>query len=121
MVFRKHSGSLMSRAISRRELLRAGGLMLPAGILLPAWMKAAAQTAAPFDYFISTAGSSSNPGTLAQPWDIGSLGTKASIYAGKRVGLIAGTYDVSAGNLTTRSFNASLFSVPSGTSAASPT
>ena len=49
-----------------------------------------------FDFYISTSGSSGNPGTLAQPWDIGSLNTKGTTYKGKRVGLIAGTYGVSS-------------------------
>lgn len=47
-----------------------------------------------FDYYISTSGSSGNPGTQAAPWDIGSLNTKQSTYTGKRVGLLNGTYNV---------------------------
>ncbi len=53
-----------------------------------------------FDYYIATAaggGLSTNPGTLALPWDILSLNTKRATYAQKRVGLLPGTYDMSAG------------------------
>jgi hypothetical protein len=108
--------------ISRRDVLRAGSALLPAGILLPAWLRAGAATTATFDYYISTTGSSSNPGTLASPWDIGCLNTKSGTYAGRRVGLIAGTYDVSSLNANTiLSFNTPLFAIPSGTSASSPT
>ena len=49
-----------------------------------------------FDFYISTSGSDSNPGTLASPWAITAINTKQSTYAGKRVGIIAGTYDVSS-------------------------
>ena len=49
-----------------------------------------------FDFFISTTGSNSNAGTLASPWAITAINTKQSTYAGKRVGIIAGTYDVSS-------------------------
>lgn len=47
-----------------------------------------------FDYYISTTGSDSNPGTLASPWAITALNdaAKRALYAGKRVGLLNGTY-----------------------------
>lgn len=121
MASRNRGNSFTGRMVSRRDVLRAGGVMIPAGILLPAWMRANAQTAAPtFDFFISTTGSDSNPGTLSQPWAITALNSKSSQYAGKKVGLVAGTYDVSAANLTPRLFNVPLYSVPSGSSS-SPT
>lgn len=71
-----------------------------------------------FDYYISTTGSDSNPGTLASPWSITALNSKQSTYAGKRVGLIAGTYDVS-GLMGT--FHSPALTINGGTSAASPT
>jgi hypothetical protein len=74
--------------------------MIPAGILLPAWLTAEAQTVSTFDYYISPTGSDSNPGTLAQPWAITSLRTVSNNFrlingAGKRIGLLPGTYNVS--------------------------
>lgn len=84
--------------ISRREILRLGGLVIPASVLLPAWMtKAKAQAVTTFDYYISTTGNDSNAGTLASPWAITSLISNSpnnGKIAGKRVGLIAGTYNV---------------------------
>lgn len=47
-----------------------------------------------FDYYISPTGSDSNPGTQSQPWAITALNTKRATYAGKRVGLLDGTYYV---------------------------
>jgi hypothetical protein len=49
-----------------------------------------------FDYYISTTGSDSNTGTLASPWAITAINSKQATYAGKRLGLMAGTYDVSS-------------------------
>jgi hypothetical protein len=49
-----------------------------------------------FDKYISTTGSDSNAGTLASPWAITAINTKQSTYAGLRVGLLPGTYDISS-------------------------
>jgi len=51
-----------------------------------------------FDYFIGPNGSDSNPGTLQQPWAITAINTKHSVYGGlgKKIGIIAGTYNVQA-------------------------
>lgn len=50
-----------------------------------------------FDFFISTTGSDANNGlTPATAWPITALNTKQSTYAGKKIGIIAGTYDVSS-------------------------
>jgi hypothetical protein len=50
----------------------------------------------PFDFYVSTTGSdSTGTGTLASPWAITAINTKQSTYAGKRLGLLPGTYDVS--------------------------
>src|SRR5579872_1515131 len=84
-------------ATTRRQLLKAGGMLIPAAALAPGIFlrTARASAAAPFDYYISTTGSDSNPGTLASPWAITAINTKQSTYAGKRVGLLPGTYPVS--------------------------
>lgn len=57
--------------------------------LLP--VVAAGQT---FDYYISTTGSNSNPGTVASPWAITAINDKQSTYAGTRVGLLPGVYNL---------------------------
>lgn len=115
------------RAISRREILRIGGVVIPASVMLPAWMTARAQTTTTFDFYISTTGNDGNPGTLAAPWAITSLqardphGNNAKM-AGKRVGLIAGTYTIDVS--VTHSLVASndndhcTFSLPPGSSSA---
>jgi hypothetical protein len=57
----------------------------------------AGSSGASFDYYISTTGRDSNPGTLASPWAITSLISNSvnnPKMVGKRVGLIAGTYKV---------------------------
>lgn len=45
-----------------------------------------------FDYYISSTGDDNNAGTLTSPWSITALNSKQSIYASKRIGLIAGLY-----------------------------
>jgi hypothetical protein len=84
--------------ISRRDLLRTGGCAVLVGAYAGLPRRARAATAAPstFDYYISTTGSNSNPGTLASPWAITALNSPSlrSLYAGKSVGLIAGVYNV---------------------------
>jgi len=88
------------------------------------WLpKAFGGTAATFDYYISTTGSDSNAGTLAAPWAITSFqNTSAnnSKMAGKRIGLIAGTYStagLSSSHGTDYTWN--LMNIPGGTSSAS--
>lgn len=49
-------------------------------------------TGTTFDYYIGPSGSDSNAGTLSSPWAITALWTKASTYAGKRLGILDGTY-----------------------------
>lgn len=73
---------------------------------------------ATFDYYISPTGSDSNDGlTTGTPWAITALNTKRATYAGKRVGLMDGTYDTSA---MTASASNPVLSLVSGTSG-SPT
>lgn len=84
---------------SRRDVLFRGGqalslLALPELLIRKAW---GSTTTTTFDYYISTTGSDSNAGTLASPWAITSLqdtNANNAKMAGKRIGLIAGTYDV---------------------------
>lgn len=86
-------------ATTRRQLLKAGGVLIPAAVVAPGilWRTArAAMAATTFDYYISPNGSDSNPGTLAAPWAITAINTKQSTYAGKRLGLLPGTYRVSS-------------------------
>ncbi|MGB9329443.1 MAG: right-handed parallel beta-helix repeat-containing protein [Steroidobacteraceae bacterium] len=114
------------RTTSRREILRIGTALIPAGIFLPAWLTAAAQTSSSFDFYISTTGSDSNPGTLSQPWAITSLiNASQNAYnaanwtkmSGKRIGLLPGTYNVSA-YMKPSSWTGAL-QLPGGTSSAS--
>lgn len=96
----KHDSKVADKAYAttRRRLLKAGGLLIPAAAVAPGIFlrTARAATVAAFDYYISPTGSDSNPGTLAQPWAITSINSKHSTYAGKRVGLLPGTYRVSS-------------------------
>jgi hypothetical protein len=94
-----------NRAVSRREILRIGGIFIPAAILLPKWMTANAQTTSTtFDFYVSPTGSDSNPGTVAAPWAITSLMNRSinannqanfNKTSGKRIGFLPGTYNVS--------------------------
>jgi hypothetical protein len=109
-----------SSAISRRDVLRVGGAMIPAGLFLPAWLTANAQTATTFDFYISTAGSDSNPGTVAAPWAITSLRVQSPNFSkvpGKRIGLMPGTYNVAAYVYPDSSTGA--IQIPGGSSSAS--
>src|SRR5688572_5831826 len=72
----------------RRVLL--GGTALAAWTLVPRWANAQ-NSGAYFDYYISPTGSNNNPGTQSQPWALSALSTKPAI-AGKRIGLLDGTY-----------------------------
>jgi hypothetical protein len=93
-----NSSGKISGSLSRRDLLRAGGLLVPAVAVAPALFTRvahAATTSGAFDCYISTSGSDSNAGTLASPWAITAINTKQSSYAGKRLGILPGTYDVS--------------------------
>jgi hypothetical protein len=94
----QNSSKPISNAMSRRDVLRAGGLLLPATLLAPALFTRVSQAASSgaFDYYISTNGNDSNPGTLALPWAITAINTQRSAYAGKRLGILPGTYNVSS-------------------------
>lgn len=87
--------SLTTVLVSRRELVRAGALLIPAAVGAP-WIfsRAQAATTPTFDYYISPSGSDGNAGTQASPWAITAINTKRSTYKGRRVGLLDGTYNV---------------------------
>lgn len=80
---------------------------------------------ASFDFYISPTGSDTNLGTLASPWALTALNTKWSTYGGKKVGIIAGTYDLltlAGGSYNTGSndYELAAFEIQGGTSG-SPT
>jgi hypothetical protein len=116
------------RAISRREILRIGGMVIPAAVLLPRWMTANAQTVSTsFDFYVSPTGSDSNPGTVAAPWAITSLMNRSinannqanfNRTSGKRIGFLPGTYNVAA-QMQTDAYSGA-FQIDGGT-AGSPT
>ena len=78
-------------SLPRRRFL--GSVIATSLYPLVAPMVVRAQTAS-FDYYISPAGSDSNAGTAASPWSISALQSKSQI-AGKRIGLLDGTYAIS--------------------------
>jgi len=103
--------------LTRRTVLGNGVLLASAaslGVFDNAWSQAAT-----YDYYIGPNGSDNNPGTQASPWAITALSSKRSTYAGKVVGFLDGTYDVS-GIAPLRGFESPMFTVSGGTEA-SPT
>lgn len=76
-----------------------------------------------FDFYIATTGSDDNAGTDAEPWAITALNTKRATYAGMRVGIKDGTYDLSAMNAydgATSESSSPIFNIAEGISG-SPT
>jgi Chitobiase/beta-hexosaminidase C-terminal domain len=76
-----------------------------------------------FDRYVSTTGNDANPGTLAQPWALTSFNVASSnnaLMAGKKIGMIAGTYDPSTLTAPSSDFLSCLMNVPGGSSV-SPT
>jgi hypothetical protein len=80
--------------VTRRSLLRQGGLAALTATAMPIFIRDVLAQSASFDYYIGPSGSDSNPGTASQPWSITAINTKQAVYAGKRVGLLDGTYNV---------------------------
>ena len=85
---------------SRRDLLsRTAGVLCALALPQFVFRSALAQAAGSFDFYISPSGSDSNPGTQSSPWAITSLRDSSgnnSKIAGKRVGLLPGTYNVAS-------------------------
>jgi hypothetical protein len=75
--------------ISRRKILKGGAAAaVIASVPFINTRRAFAQSALPFNYFISPIGDDNNEGSLASPWSITALNSKMSTYSGKRVGII---------------------------------
>jgi hypothetical protein len=106
--------------LSRRDMIRAGALLIPATALVPTLFTRVSRAASSstFAFYISTSGSDSNSGTLASPWAITAINTKQSVYAGARVGILPGTYDVS-GLMGT--FHSPALMINGGPNASTPT
>jgi hypothetical protein len=113
--------SSVRAATSRRDFLRYGGVAAGVSFLLPSWPRlASAQSATGFDYYISPTGSDSSPGTSASPWALTAINTKQSTYAGKRVGVLPGTYSclTLVGGAYTGQFSTPAFNIAGGSSSA---
>jgi len=75
--------------ISRRKILKGGAAAaVIASVPFLNTRRTFAQSALPFDYFISAKGDDNNAGSLASPWSITALNSKQSTYSGKRIGII---------------------------------
>ena len=82
---------------SRRQFVVAASQFAVASLLTGGSLfRSAYGASGAFDYYIAPNGSDSNPGTIGAPWAITAINTKKSLYAGKRVGLLDGTYNVAA-------------------------
>ena len=82
-------------------------------------LESTAASSVTFDHFISPTGDDNNVGSLAAPWAITSLiagSANNNRMASKRIGLIAGTYNISGFTQNTGSFSYNLCSLPAGTS-----
>lgn len=80
--------------LSRRHFLKGCGsaLITAAGwVTLPRFSKSEAL----FDFYVSPNGAESNLGTRDSPWSLSAINNKASMIAGRRVGLLDGNYDLS--------------------------
>jgi hypothetical protein len=82
-------------------------------------------TTGSFDYYVAVNGNDNNPGTLASPWAITSLQNTSknnALIAGKRLGLLPGTYDIHtlASGSSPGNYTYPVLDIPSGTGA-SPT
>jgi hypothetical protein len=114
------------RMWSRREVLARGAGAVSVLALPQLWIPEAWGQTATFDYYISTTGSDSNAGTLASPWALTSFIYNSANYnkmAGKRIGLVAGSYQITSAfpeSGGASAFSWSRLTIPNGT-ATSPT
>lgn len=112
----------VSGLTSRREVLRRAAIVTAVAAIAPVWTRRArAQSASQtFDFYISTNGSDSNPGTLTAPWAITSLNksnSNNSKIKGKRVGMLPGTYGIySMWNSGSYNYQMPVLNLPSGSS-----
>jgi hypothetical protein len=81
---------------SRRTFVKASVVAGAAWLQWPQSVAFAQSSSDTFDFYISPTGSDSNPGTIDRPWAITALNTKRSTYAGRRVGLLNGTYSTAS-------------------------
>src|ERR1700738_270524 len=104
---------------SRRDFLRHGGVVVGTSIFASSWPRWAAAALSGFDYYISPTGSDSNPGTSPSPWALTAINTKRALYAGKRVGVLPGTYNCLSlvGGSYNGSFDTPAFSIAGGSTA----
>jgi hypothetical protein len=109
---------------SRRDVLsRSAGVLCVLALPELTIRRALGQSTPTFDYYISPTGSDSNPGTQASPWAITSLqdtNANNARMAGKRIGMIAGTYACSSmqSGSTPNDYQHPVLHLPQGTSAA---
>jgi|SRR6185312_15322701 len=125
---REFTGILLSSSVSLALDSRARASIGGVGAALGLYGSGGSQS---FDFYISPTGNDANAGTLGSPWTIASLspystGSAATNYAtlsGKKIGLLPGTYDVSALCTTASSSgdgtNAHALDIPGGTAVAS--
>jgi Right handed beta helix region len=125
---------------SRRTFLRYSGGMVGASLLAPYWVRSViAQSVSTFDFYISPTGNDANAGTSASPWAFSTLlnsnqphynstiASNRAKMAGKRVGVLPGTYSLGAiaGTASTGNvpgdWSSPQYQVPAGTGASSPT
>jgi hypothetical protein len=111
-----------ARSWSRRDVLTTGARVAAALAVPQLWLPKSWGATTTFDYYISTTGSDTNPGTLAAPWAFTSFNygsANNAKMAGKRVGLIAGTYDPTVLTAQSTGYTWCMMNVPAGTSSAS--
>lgn len=115
-----------ARSWSRREVISTAARVASALAVPQLWLQKAWGATTTFDYYISTSGNDSNPGTLGSPWALTSFQDTSPnnrLMAGKRVGLIAGNYStagIASSHTGSGDYSWSLLNIPAG-SPGSPT
>jgi hypothetical protein len=108
-----------ARSLSRREVLAKAAGVASVLALPQLWIpKAWGATATTFDYYISTSGNDSNPGTLAAPWALTSFtagSANNNLMAGKKIGIIAGNYTFAGLPEHAGDYNYAKINLPGGT------
>jgi hypothetical protein len=107
--------------VTRRTLLKQGAFTTLSIAALRRWAQAQDGSPGSFDFYISPTGSDSNPGSYESPWAITAINTHRDVYAGKRVGLLDGTYNVHALCQSATGGSYAALGVNGGSSAAAPT
>src|SRR5215469_4145086 len=110
--------------VTRRTVLRHGvyaTVSAATAAVVGRTVRAQSTSTGAFDFYISPGGSDSNPGTYDRPWAITAINTRQRDYAGKRVGLLDGTYNAYAACHGTGAPSRVGLGVNGGPSATSPT